>query len=74
MKNEDFIQMETYLANTHEYLKMAHETCDTSKHENWFETDTEINDWNKRFNEVINEIQKLRDEMIFTFRIEDSEE
>lgn len=74
MKNEDFILTETCLANAYDCLNEVMNTCDTSKHDNWFETDTEVNDWNKRFNEVMNEIQNLKDKMIFTFRIEDSEE
>ena len=73
MKNEDFILMETCLSNAYDCLDEALQTCDTSKHDDEYEKDTEINDWNKRFNEVMNQIQELRMEMIFTFRIEGEE-
>lgn len=71
MKTEDFILMETCLTNAYDCLDEANQNCETSKVDDEYETDTEINDWNKRFNEVMNELQILKEEMVFTFRIKD---
>lgn len=71
MKNEDYILAQTCLANAYDCLYDIVETCDTSKHDSKYETDTEVNDWNKRFNNVIEELVTLKMEMVFTFRIED---
>lgn len=74
MKNEDFILMETTLQNSLDDLQEAYELCDTSLKDIKVENDHEINDWNKRYNEVIQSIAELKMEMIFTFKIEEGEE
>lgn len=74
MKNEEFILMETSLQNALEDLKEAYNLCDTNLKDTEYENDHDINDWNKRYNEVIQSIAELKMEMIFTFKIEEGEE
>ena len=74
MKNEDFILMETSLQNSLDDLQEAYELCDTSLKDTEYENDHDINDWNKRYNEVMQSIAELKMEMIFTFKIEKGEE
>ena len=74
MKNEDFILMETSLQNALDDLQEAYELCDTSLKDISFENDHDVNDWNKRYNEVMQSIAELKMEMIFTFKIEEGEE
>lgn len=38
--------------------------------ENW-ETWTEVNEWNNRYLNAVNELRDLREEMIFTFKLTD---
>lgn len=74
MKNEDFILMETSLQNALDNLQEAYELCDTSLKDIKFENDHDVNDWNKRYNEVMQSIAELKMEMIFTFKLEEGEE
>ena len=74
MKNQDFILMETSLQNALDDLQEAYELCDTSLKDIEFENNHDINDWNKRYNEVMQNIAELKMEMIFTFKIEEGEE
>ena len=74
MKNEDFILMETSLQNALDDLQESYELCDTSLKDIEYENNHDVNDWNKRFNEVMQTLAELKMEMIFTFKIEESEE
>ena len=74
MKNKDFILLETSLQNALDDLQESYELCDTSLKDTEWESNHDINDWNKRYNEVMQTIAVLKMEMIFTFKIEESEE
>lgn len=74
MKNEDYILMETSLQNALDDLQESYELCDTSLKDIEYENDHDVNEWNKRFNEVMQTLAELKMEMIFTFKIEESEE
>lgn len=74
MKNEDFILMETSLQNSLDDLQEAYNLCNTSLTDIKVENDHDINDWNKRYNEVMQTIAELKMEMIYTFKIEEGEE
>lgn len=71
MKNEDFILMEKSLQNALNNMQVAYELCDTSLKDISIENDHDVNDWNKRYNEVMQSIAELKMEMIFTFKLTD---
>lgn len=61
MKWEDWKKLDDYLANALENLQMAYEEIDTSSDESW----------SLDFNETLEKVRCLKEEIIFTFKIED---
>lgn len=61
MKANEWFKLEDLLKNALENLEMANEEIDTSEDENW----------SSFLNETLERIRCLKEEMIFTFKIED---